>query len=186
MLRACECIWKRCKFELNWIKMKSLPDLRYIPSALGQKLKYSTSKHRRKATSSWMKPAQYCTTECVIHVQPCWAQNIFQFTANCSRRAASRAHLQSCLLALDLLWCETRAVGRAFCSSGFFFFFFSPASLFDQMRLPRMICTRLKCGQLAQRCAFSFSWEKLSRIHCSSESIERLKTTAKVPHGDWS
>lgn len=59
----------------------------------------------------------------VLNVQSCWALSIFQFSANCWRRAASPAHLQSCLLALDLLQCESAAVGRAFCSIRFFSFF---------------------------------------------------------------
>lgn len=104
------------KIELNWIEEWNtilLTDV--FPQLWGRSW--------RTSLPPPPLPPSLCTAVCVLSVQSCWALSIFQFSANCWRRAASPAHLQSCLLALDLLRCEIAAVGWAFCSIRFFSFF---------------------------------------------------------------
>lgn len=74
----------------------------------------------------------------------------FQLPARCTRRAAGGARLESCLSA------HTFIVTPDPCSETGPFVH-QPFSSFDQTCLPRVICTRLKCGQLTQRCAFFLS-----------------------------
>lgn len=96
------------------------------------------------------------------------------------RALASRAHLESCLLARYLLWRETRAVRRAFCSPVFFLLVWSDAFATHDLH-PFEVWSIGKALCIFFLSFFFFLLEKQSRIHRSGESIERQRNDSECP-----